>query len=165
MSALNGKPQSPLKPNPQAAQNYLRTRVLTATPEQLQMMLYDGALRFGEAARIALSQKDYEQTYNNVARVQKILTEFLSTLKHDVYPELCGKLAAIYKYVYKKLIEASVEHKMESMEEAINLLKFQRDTWAMLMDQLGKAKAGAAATKLAIPSPDARMEATISMSA
>jgi flagellar protein FliS len=165
---MNPKPQSPppqMQPNSQAAQNYLRTRVMTATPEQLQMMLFDGALRFGEQARSALAEKNYEQTYNNISRVQKILTEMLSTLKHDVYPELCGRLAAIYKYVYKKLIEASVEHKSESLDEAMNLLKFQRDTWAMLMDQVGKAKAGAAATKMAIPSPDARMEASISMSA
>src|SRR5438105_2840081 len=125
---MNPRPQP--QPNPQAAQNYLRTRVLTATPEQLQMMLFDGALRFGEQARTALAQKDYEQTYNNISRVQKILTEFISTLKPDVYPELCGKLSAIYKYVYKKLIEASVEHKLESLDEAMNLLKFQRDTWA-----------------------------------
>jgi flagellar protein FliS len=163
---MNLKPQpQPMQPNTQAAQNYLRTRVLTATPEQLQMMLYDGALRFGEQARLMLAEKNYEQTYNNISRVQKILTEMLSTLKHDVYPELCGRLAAIYKYVYKKLIEASVEHKAESLDEALNLLKFQRDTWAMLMEQVGKAKAGAAATKMAIPSPDARMEASISMSA
>src|SRR5947199_1877586 len=108
---MNAKPQPPqMQPNSQAAQNYLRTRVMTATPEQLQMMLYDGALRFGEQARGALAQKNYEQTYNNVSRVQKIITEMLSTLKHDVAPELCGRLAAIYKYVYKKLIEASVEH-------------------------------------------------------
>jgi flagellar protein FliS len=129
------------------------------------MMLYDGALRFGEQARAAIAQKNYEQTYNNISRVQKIITEMLSTLKHDVSPELCGRLAAIYKYVYKKLIEASVEHKSESLDEAMNLLKFQRDTWAMLMDQLGKSKAGVAAQKLSIPSPDARMEASISMSA
>jgi len=161
---MNPKP-TPQPINNQAAQNYLRTRVLTATPEQLQMMLYDGALRFGEQARAALAQKNYEQTYNSVSRVQKIITEMMSSLKHDVAPELCGRLASIYKYVYKKLIEASVEHKPESLDEAMNLLKFQRDTWAMLMDQLGKSKAGAAASKLAIPSPDARMEASISMSA
>ena len=161
---MNPKP-TPQPINNQAAQNYLRTRVLTATPEQLQMMLYDGALRFGEQARAALAQKNYEQTYNSVSRVQKIITEMMSSLKHDVAPELCGRLASIYKYVYKKLIEASVEHKPESLDEAMNLLKFQRDTWAMLMDQLGKSKAGAAASKLAIPSPDARMEANISMSA
>jgi flagellar protein FliS len=152
-------------PNPQAAQQYLRTRVMTATPEQLQMMLFDGALRFGEQARIALAEKNYEQTYLNISRVQKILAEMMTSLKHNIFPELCDRLSALYAYAYKRLIEASVQHKMESLEEAMNLLKFQRDTWSMLLEQVGKTKAGAAAKTLTIPAPDARMEASISMSA
>src|SRR3954466_2694382 len=105
---MNPKPQPPpqMNPNSQAAQNYLRTRVMTATPEQLQMMLYDGALRFAEQAKVALQKKDYEASFNGISRGQRILSELTSTLKHDVAPELCGKLAALYTYVYKKLIEA-----------------------------------------------------------
>ena len=151
--------------NPQAAQNYLRTRVLTATPEQLQMMLYDGALRFCEQSRVALINKNYEQSYQGISRVQKIITEFLSTMKPDTNPTLCGQLSALYQYVYKKLIEASIDHNLPALEEAIKLLKFQRETWAMLMDQIGKAKAGQAAKGINMPAPDARMEASISMSA
>lgn len=149
--------------NPQAAQNYLRTRVMTATPEQLQMMLYDGALRFAEQAKAALQKKDFEGTFNGISRVQKILTELTSTLKHDVAPELCGKLASLYTYVYKKLIEANVDHNMQSLEEAIDLLRYQRETWSMLLDQLGKSRAATAAQKIAVPAPSSRMEATISM--
>ena len=151
--------------NPQAAQNYLRTKVLTATPEQLQMMHYDGAIRFAEQARAALGKKDYETNYHMVARVQKIVTEMSCTLKHDVYPELCTKLSALYNYIYRKLIEASTNHKIESIDEAISLLKFQRETWAMLLDQLGKKKAAAAATKIEMPTPSARMEASINTAA
>src|SRR5690349_8224245 len=112
--------------NPNVAQNYLRTRVLTATPEQLQMMLYDGALRFGEQARLALEKKNFEDSYNNISRVQKIITELSCTLKHDVLPDLCGKLAALYTYAYKKLIEANIEHKLEPLNEAMDVLRFQR---------------------------------------
>src|SRR5438045_3268978 len=54
--------------NPQGAQNYLRTQVLTATPEQLQMMLYDGAIRFAEQARPALAAKNWEASYNSTPR-------------------------------------------------------------------------------------------------
>src|SRR5690606_39431161 len=118
----------------QAAQNYLRTKVLTATPEQLQLMLFDGALRFGEQARVALEKKDYEQSYNLISRVQKILTELSCTLKHDVAPDLCKKLAALYTYAYKKLIEANIEHKLEPLDEALNILRYQRETWVMLLD-------------------------------
>ena len=151
--------------NPQGAQNYLRTKVFTATPEQLQLMLYDGALRFGEQARVALEQKNFEQSYNMISRVQKIITEMSSTLKHDVYPELCGKLAALYNFAYRKLIEANIDHKIDSLDEALGVLRFQRETWAMLLDQLGKNKAATAATKINMPAPDARMEAQIRISA
>ena len=154
-----------MNPNPQAAQNYLKMRVMTATPEQLQMMLYDGAIRFCEQARAALQASDYEKSYNTISRVQKIITEMNSTLKHDVYPELCGKLAALYNFAYRKLIEANIDHKIESLDEALGVLRFQRETWAMLLDKLGKNKAATAATKINMPAPDARMEAQIRISA
>ena len=149
--------------NPQAAQNYLRTRVMTATPEQLQMMLYDGAIRFAEQAKAALDVGDFEKSYQSISRVQKILTEMSCGLKHDVLPELCDKLAALYSYVYRKLIDANVRRDLDAMGDALNVLRYQRDTWAMLMDQLGKQKAAVAATKINMPAPDGRMEASISM--
>jgi flagellar protein FliS len=158
---MNPKP----KPHNQAAQNYLRTRVMTATPEQLQMMLYDGALRFAKAAKVALTEKNYEQTYHSITSVQKILSELICTLKHDVDPKLCGRLASLYQYAYKKLIEASMKHKMEAMDEALNVLTFQRETWSMLMQQLGKQKAGIAAQNIPLSAPDSRMEASISIAA
>jgi len=149
--------------NPQGAQNYLRTKVLTATPEQLQLMLFDGALRFGEQAKLAIEQKNFEQSYELISRVQRILTELSCSLKHNVFPELCGRLAALYTYAYKKLIEANVDRNVEPLSEAIELLRYQRETWALLLEQLGKHKAGVAATKLNLPAPDARMEASISI--
>src|SRR5438128_10905111 len=80
----------------QVAQNYLRTKVLTATPEQLQLMLYDGAIRFAEQAKAALQKKEFEQSYNAISRAQKIITELSCSLKHDLAPELCGKLSSLY---------------------------------------------------------------------
>src|SRR5436190_19283364 len=144
--------------NQQAAQNYRKPKVFTATPEQLQLMLYDGALRFGEQARVALEKKDFEQSYGMISRVQKIITEMSSSLKHGLAPELCGKMAALYNFVYRRLVEANIEHKVESLDEALGILRYQRETWVMLMAQLGKAKAGAAATKLDMTASDARRE-------
>jgi len=149
--------------NPQAAQTYLRTRVLTATPEQLQMMLYDGAIRFAEQARIALEKKDYEGTYNNISRAQKIITELQCSLKPSVAPDLCKQLGAIYTYIFRKLVEAGAGHNLESLIEAIKHLRFQRETWAMLLDKLAKEKAANHAAKLDMPAPSERMEAMISM--
>jgi flagellar protein FliS len=149
--------------NPKAAQNYLRTRVLTATPEQLQMMLFDGAIRYGEQARLAIESKNWENSHNLITRMQKIVVELNGNLKHDIFPELCGKLASLYNYAYRNLIEANVKHRMEPLEEALKILRYQRETWTMLLDQLAKKKAVAGANSLDMPAPDRRMEASISM--
>lgn len=149
--------------NPQAAQQYLRTRVLTANPEQLQMMLFDGAIRFGEQARAALQNRNFEISFQMISRMQKIISELTGSLKHDLAPELCDKLTALYNYAYRKLIEANVAHKIESLDEALDIIKYQRKTWAMLVEQLSRRKAAAAATQIQVPGPDPRMEASISM--
>lgn len=151
--------------NQQAAQNYLKTKVFTATPEQLQLMLFDGALRFGEQAKLALEQKNFEHSYNMISRVQKIIAEMQSCLKPSIAPDLCAKLGALYSYVYRKLVEASIDHTISALDEALNLLRYQRETWVMLLDQLGKTKAAAAASSLEMPAPNARMEASIQISA
>ena len=147
----------------QAAQQYLRTKVLTATPEQLQLMLYDGAIRFAEQARGALQQKNYEQSFNLLTRAQKIIAEMSAALKHDVAPELCGKLSSLYNFVYRRLIDANIHHELKPLEEALQILRYQRETWMLLLNQLGQQKAAAAATSIDMPAPSARMEASISM--
>ena len=141
----------------------MRTKVLTATPEQLQLMLYDGAIRYSEQARVALEQKKFEQSFELLTRAQKIIAELTSSLKHKLAPDLCGKLASLYNYVYRKLVEANVSHTVSSVDEALKILRYQRETWAILLDQLGKSKAAAAASKLDLPEPSSRMEASISM--
>jgi flagellar secretion chaperone FliS len=151
--------------NPNAAANYLRTKVFTATPEQLQLMLYDGAIRFAEQGKVALQQKNYEVSYNALSRAQKIITELQCGLKHDLAPELCGKLSALYNFVFRKLLEANVQHQVESVDEALSILRYQRETWVMLLDQLGKTKAGRAAAGIEMPAPSEQMEARIRMSA
>jgi flagellar protein FliS len=148
-----------------AAATYLRAKVLTATPEQLQLMLYDGAIRFAEQAKVAMQKKDWEGTYHGISRAQKIIAELTSTLKHSVSPELCGKLASLYTFVYRKLLEANIKHKIESIDEALTVLRHQRDTWALLLEQLGKAKAAVAANKLDVPGPNARMESSFNAAA
>lgn len=149
--------------NPNAANNYLRTKVLTATPEQLQMMLFDGAIRYGEQARAALEQKNYEQSYKLLVRAQNIVNQLRCALKPEVSPELCSKLASLYAFAYRRLVDANLKHNIKSLDEALDVLKYQRQTWAMLMEKLGKQKAAAAAKTIDVPAPDARMEATISM--
>ena len=151
--------------NPNGANEYLRAKVLTATPEQLQLMLYDGAVRFTEKGRQALLAKNYDQSYHNITKAEKILLELNCSLKHDIAPDLCRNLSAIYMFCYRRLVEANTTRNVESLEEVLGILRYQRETWAMLMQQLSKQKAGMAAAKLTMPEPSAAMEQSIRLSA
>lgn len=144
--------------NPNAANEYLKARVLTATPEQLQLMLFDGAMKFAEKAKLALEAKKFDESYTNLSKAEKILLELNCSLKPEHAPELCKNLSALYMYCYRKLVEANTKQSLPPLVEAIGILKYQRETWMMLMQQMGKAKAGAAAQKLMMPEPNARME-------
>lgn len=123
------------------AQQYLRTRVMTATPEQLQLMLYDGAVRFTEAAKAALDRRDLEAVHVNVSKAQAIVTELLSGLRPTHGAGLCGRLAGVYQYVYRKLIEVGFDHRADSAEAALIVLRHQRDSWVLLLEQMGHEKA------------------------
>jgi len=151
--------------NPNGANEYLKAKVLTATPEQLQLMLFDGAVKFAEKAKLALVAKDYEQSYHNLSKAEKILLELNCSLRPKVAPDLCKNLAAIYTFCYRKLVEANTTRNVEAIDEVLTLLKYQRETWVLLMQQLSKAKAGAAAQSIAMPAPDERMEQRFKMSA
>jgi len=122
----------PSGPNP-----YLKTRVLTASREELRLMLYDGAIRFANQARAALDRRDFEAGHEALVRAQRIVLELSSSLKHELAPELCGKLAALYTYIYRQLVAANVEHKHQPLDEALKLLEFERETWQMLMANSG----------------------------
>ncbi len=148
--------------NPQA-KHYLRTKVLTATAEQLQLMLFDGAIRFSEQARVALRNKNYELSYQLLTRTTAIVNQLLCALKPDVMPDLCKRLKGLYSFAYRKLVDANLNHRIESLDEAIGILKYQRETWVMLMDQLTKKKAAEAAAQISIPAPDPRMEASMNV--
>ncbi len=126
---------------------YLKTQIMTASPEALQLMLWDGAIRFAQQGRDAILKKDIEGSYRLLLRSQKIITEMSASLRHDVNPELCKNLAALYNFIYRQLVDANVRKDVNAVNEAIKLMQHQRETWVMLMDKLGQERAAAAATE------------------
>ena len=118
-------------PNP-----YLKTKIMTASPEELRLMLYDGAIKFCHQAKLSIEKKDYEGSYNNLMRAQKIVLELSTSLNHSVDTDLCKRMEGLYTYIYRKLIDASMTRQTEAVGEAIKLLEFERETWQMLMKKL-----------------------------
>lgn len=124
-----------MNPNP-AVNSYLRTQVMTASPQELRMMLFEGAVRFCRQARQAITAADIEGSYNALTRAQKIVLELSTSLNHDIAPELCDKLSALYTYIYRLLVDATMNRDATKLDEAIKLLEYELETWRMLMEQM-----------------------------
>lgn len=123
------------------ANPYLRNQVLSASPEQLRLMLFDGAIRFLRNGRKGIEAKNLDVSYANISKAQKIVLELSNSLRPDVLPEVCEKLSALYTYIYRLLIDASTKRDIEPLDEAIKLLKYERETWALLIEKSGAAQA------------------------
>ncbi len=119
---------------------YLRDAVMTATPEQLQLMLYDGAIRFSLQARDAVDNNEHETSYNKLTRAQHIILEMQNGLNHDANPELCKRVSSIYNFLYNKLIDASVNRNVQAIDDAVRILRIERETWQILVDKVAKTR-------------------------
>ena len=119
---------------------YLRTKIMTAGPAELRLMLFDGALKFAAQGRRGLAEKDYEAAYEGISRCQQIVLELLNGLQPEQDPELCERLSGLYTFLYTRLIDASRERSAEIVEEVIKLLEYERQTWSMLLDKLAQEK-------------------------
>lgn len=134
---------------------YLRTKVLTASPEQLRLMLLDGAVKFARQGREGLVSRNHEATFTGITQCRDIVLELMTTMKPEVDPELCGRMKALYTFMYTYLVEASMERSIEKLDKVIELLEFERETWTMLIDKLTEERASVGATSTADGPPAA----------
>ncbi len=130
-----------MTPNP-AANEYLKTKVMTASPTELRMMLFDGAIKFCHQAREAIAAEQIESAHDALMRAQKIVLELSTSLDHKVAPDICDKLTALYIYIYKLLVDANMHQSPGPIDEALKLLDFERETWRMVMDKSSGDAAG-----------------------
>lgn len=146
---------------------YLRDAVLTATPEQLQLMLYDGVIRYATQARDAINRSEHEESYDRLTRAQHIVLEMQNGLNYDVNPELCKRVASIYNFLYHKLVDACVNRDTDAIDDALRVLRVERETWQILVDKVNKAAdTGRDAAHAARPAPsDDRPAVTFSAEA
>ena len=121
--------------NPYA--QYQNSKILTASPAELTLMLYDGAIKFGNIAMAAMKEKEIEKAHLNIIKVQRIITEFRSSLDRN-YP-VAQDFDNIYVYLLQRLLQANVKKDPEIMEEVIGHLRTLRETWVEVMK---KSKGG-----------------------
>lgn len=115
--------------NPYA--QYNNNKIMTASPAELTLMLYEGAIKFCNLAIKAIDEKNVEVAHVNIMKVQRIVEEFRYTLDHK-YP-VAEDFDRVYKYLLTRLLDANLSKDKEIVEEVAEHLRSMRDNWKEVM--------------------------------
>ncbi|MCL2603237.1 MAG: flagellar export chaperone FliS [Defluviitaleaceae bacterium] len=127
-----------IKPNPYTKMQ--DDAIMSASKEELTLMLYEGGIKFCNQALAALEKKDIPKANDLILRVQDIVREFQITLNHD-YP-IARQFDNLYDYMHRKLVEANFRKDAVVLNEVLGMFRSFRDTWKEAMKL---ARTGAAA--------------------
>ena len=124
------------------ARTYQTQAIMTASPGQLVLLLYDGALRFLSLAHVALEAGNndltrFEVTNRNLQRAQNIIAELKGTLNHDAGGAVAANLDRLYDYFNRRLIQANFKKELAPVVEVEGLLRELRDAWAEMLQRTG----------------------------
>ncbi len=129
------KPVEPVAVMPKQPKNngdtYLEQKILTARPEELTLMLYDGIMKFLKQAKLYIEQKDVEKTNNSLMRAEDIVDELLVTLNMDY--EISQNLQSLYVFMRAQMVEANIKKDTNIIDEILELATVLRDTWKEAM--------------------------------
>lgn len=110
---------------------YANNKIMTASPAELALMLYEGAIKFSNLAVAGIEENDIQKAHTNIMKVERIIEEFQATLNHK-YP-VAKDFDNVYNYLLIRLKEANVKKDKEIMEEVLKHLRTMRDTWKEVM--------------------------------
>lgn len=112
-------------------QAYQQNSVSTASPGELTLMLYNGALKFMRMAKKGIDEKNLELKNTNLIKAQKIVQELMVTLNPDL--EVSKSMLSMYDYMNRRLIEANIKNDLTIIEEVETLMTEFRDTWKQVI--------------------------------
>lgn len=110
---------------------YNNSKVLTATPAELTLMLYEGAIKFCNIAIVAVEGGETQKAHTNIVKAEKIIEHLQMTL--DTRYEISKDFDNIYSYLLKRLFEANINKDKDILEEVKKHLNSVRDTWKEVM--------------------------------
>ena len=118
---------------PAAYAQYNNSKILTASPAELTLMLYEGAIKFCNIAIMAIEKKDIQKAHNNIIKVENIVNYLQSTL--DMKYPVAQDFDRIYVYLQQRLTQANMKKDPEILKEICEHLRSVRDTWKEIMEK------------------------------
>ena len=110
---------------------YNNSKVMTASPAELTLMLYEGAIRFCNMAINGIEQKDIEKSHNNIVKAENIIDYPQATL--DMKYPVAEHFNDIYNYLQQRLVQANLKKDVEILQEVCEHIRSVRDTWKEVM--------------------------------
>ena len=118
----------------EALNKYKQNTVSSATPEELTLMLYDGAIKFMNIGKYSIENKDIQRTNSSLIRAQDIINELNYSLNMDY--DISKEMRVLYDFVLSKLVDANIRKDMAAIDEALEIVYGMRDTWKEVMQQV-----------------------------
>jgi flagellar protein FliS len=122
-------------------QRYKSVQVKTSSPGDLLVMLFDGCFRFLNEAVVAMEEKDRARSGERLDRAYAILSEFVSTLKPDIWPELCENLEGVYVFCMGHIVKANIEQDPKLIRDILQILEPLRDGFREAVRQVNTGEA------------------------
>lgn len=119
-------------------EQYNKNKIMSASPAELTLMLYDGAIKFCNIAIMGIEQKDIQKANTNIKKVQRIIDEFRATL--DMKYPVAEDFDRVYRYLLDRLLQANIQKDKEILEEVNTHLHTMRDTWKEVMKRAGNGR-------------------------
>lgn len=123
---------------PNAYAQYNNNKIMMASPPELTLMLYDGAIKFMNIAMMGIEQKDVQKAHTNIVKTQKIIEYLRETL--DMKYPVAQDFENIYAYLDRRLVEANIKKDPEIVNEILEHLRSVRDNWKLVMEKVKKGQ-------------------------
>lgn len=119
-----------------AYNQYKQNTVMTATPEELTLMLYDGAIKYMNIAKYSIENNEMEKAHSSLIRAQDIVIELNTTLNMDY--GISKNLRSLYDFIINRLIDGNIKKEAQPIEDALEIMTGIRDTWKEAMKEVKK---------------------------
>ncbi|MDR1290978.1 MAG: flagellar export chaperone FliS [Planctomycetaceae bacterium] len=130
-----------MQKNNTARNNYLQAEVSTATPQKLQLLLVEAAIKNIHRTKKAWSESRFDVGVESLTVAQDIVSEILCSLDMEGNPTIAKQLASIYLFIFRRLAEGGMRHDEAKLDDALRVLSSERETWRQVCDKFGSTTA------------------------
>jgi flagellar protein FliS len=120
-----------------ARDNYILAEVQTATPQKLQLMLVEAAIKNVHRTKKSFAEQKIDTGLETLMKAQDIISAILSNLDKEGNPSIARQLASIYLFIFRRLAEAGMTYKQENLDDALRVLNSERETWKQVCEKFG----------------------------